>query len=96
MLAGSVMGTAALIDGMTARIEEELGRPVTLVITGGLSRYVAPLCKHPLHRDPQLLLKGLALLYTLNAPAEEKTAPTGGTGTPNRHRDRRPPARRRR
>ena len=89
MLAGSVMGTAALIDGMTARIEEELGRPVTLVITGGLSRYVAPLCKHPLHRDPQLLLKGLALLYVLNAPA-------GGMGAPNRHRDRRSPARKRR
>ena len=96
MLAGSVMGTAALIDGMTARIEEELGRPVTLVITGGLSRYVAPLCKHPLHRDPQLLLKGLALLYALNAPTEEKNAPAGGMGTPNRHRDRRSPARKRR
>jgi len=67
MLAGAVMGTAALIDGMTARIEQELGRPVTLVITGGLSKYVAPLCTHPLHADPQLMFKGLALLYRLNA-----------------------------
>ena len=74
MLAGSVMGTAALIDGMAARIEEELGRPVTLVITGGLSRYVAPLCKHPLHCDPQLLLRGLALLYSLNAESEPAAA----------------------
>lgn len=78
MLAGSVMGTAALIDGITARIEEELGRPVTLVITGGLSKYVAPLCKHPLHTDPQLLLRGLALLYSLNAEEEpERPVPSG-------------------
>ncbi len=81
MLAGSVMGTAALIDGITARIEEELGRPVTLVVTGGLSRYVAPLCRHPLHADSQLMFKGLALLYRLNA----EPAPAGRKRRP-RHR----------
>lgn len=75
MLSGSVMGTAALIDGMTERIEAELGRPVTLVVTGGLSKYVAPLCRHPLQVDPQLLLKGLALLYQLNADAGKKRRP---------------------
>ena len=32
MLSGSVMGTAVLIDGMVQRIEEELGRPATLVV----------------------------------------------------------------
>lgn len=67
MLSGSVMGTAALIDGMAARIEEELGQPATLVVTGGLAKYVVPLCKHPLHYDNQLLMKGLALLYRFNA-----------------------------
>ena len=40
MLSGSVMGTAVLIDGMVQRIEEELGRPATLVVTGGLAKYV--------------------------------------------------------
>ena len=48
---------------MTARIEAELGKPVTLVITGGLARYVEPLCNHPHSYDPDLLPKGLALLY---------------------------------
>ena len=67
MLAGSVMGTAVLLDGMTQRIEEELGSPATLVLTGGLARYVAPLCRHPLTYDPELMLKGLALLYQLNS-----------------------------
>ncbi len=40
MLSGSVMGTAVLIDGMVQRIEEELGQPATLVVTGGLAKYV--------------------------------------------------------
>ena len=66
MLSGSVMGTAVLLDGMAARIEEELGSPATLVLTGGLAKYVAPLCRHPLTYDPELMMKGLALLYELN------------------------------
>ena len=59
MLSGSVMGTAVLIDGMVQRIEEELSRPVTLVVTGGLAKYVTPLCRHPLTYDPELLMKDL-------------------------------------
>ncbi|MDE8692144.1 type III pantothenate kinase, partial [Faecalibacterium sp. DFI.5.82] len=62
------LGTAVLLDGITQRIEEELGRPATLVVTGGLAKYVTPLCRHPLTYDPKLLLKGLALLYQMNAP----------------------------
>ena len=53
---------------VTQRIEEELGRPATLVVTGGLAKYVIPLCRHPLTYDPELLMKGLALLYQMNAP----------------------------
>lgn len=68
MLSGSVMGTAVLLDGMAQRIEEELGRSATLVVTGGLAKYVTPLCRHPLTYDPELLMKGLALIYELNAP----------------------------
>ena len=67
MCSGAVAGTAAMVDGITARIEAELGQPVTLVLTGGLARYVEPLCTHPHTYDPDLLLKGLALLYERNA-----------------------------
>lgn len=67
MRAGAVVGAAAMIDGITARIEAELGSPATLVMTGGLARYVEPLCTHAHVYDPDLLLKGLALLYEWNA-----------------------------
>ena len=78
MLSGSVLGTAVLLDGITQRIEEELGRPATLVVTGGLAKYVTPLCRHPLTYDPELLMKGLALLYQLNAPQPPRHSAGGG------------------
>lgn len=87
MLSGSVMGTAVLIDGMVQRIEEELGRPATLVVTGGLAKYVTPLCRHPLTYDPELLMKGLALLYQLNASQPQHHSAGGGRhyGRQNQH-----------
>ena len=91
MLSGSVLGTAVLLDGMTQRIEEELGCPATLVVTGGLAKYVTPLCRHPLVYDPELLMKGLGLLYQLNAPTQHRTAGSGGKKrNPNFRRGHRP------
>lgn len=66
MLSGAVLGSAALIDGITDRIEAQLGRPVTLVVTGGLARFVTPYCRRQLIYDPDLILKGLAALYREN------------------------------
>ncbi len=66
MLSGSIIGTAALIDGMVQRIEEEIGKPCAVVVTGGLAKYVVPHCKHPLAYDAQLMMKGLGILYELN------------------------------
>lgn len=66
MLSGAVAGTAAMLDGIVREIEQELGKPVTLVITGGMAKYVEPLVRHPHTYDPELLLKGLALLYEKN------------------------------
>lgn len=81
MLSGSVLGTAVLLDGITQRIEEELGRSATLVVTGGLAKYVTPLCRHPLTYDPELLMKGLALLYQMNAPQHHAGGGKSGTRT---------------
>jgi type III pantothenate kinase len=36
-------------------------------MTGGLSTVIAPHCKHELILDPELLLKGLMILYRKNA-----------------------------
>ena len=74
MLSGAVVGAASMVDGMVARIEEQLGKPVTLVITGGFAAYVEPLCTHPHIYDPHLLTKGLALLYDKNC-GRPSTAP---------------------
>lgn len=66
MLSGAVAGTAAMLDGIVRDIEEELGEPVTFVITGGTAKYVEPLVRHPHTYDPEILLKGLAFLYEKN------------------------------
>lgn len=62
MRSGAVTGAAAMIDGITTRIEAELGQ-ASLVLTGGGAELVSPLCFHPHDCDPYLLPKGLALLY---------------------------------
>ena len=69
MKSGAVFGTAAMIDGMVERIEKELGESVTLIATGGLAGRVVEYCSHEIVYDPDLLLKGLAVLYQKNRRA---------------------------
>jgi type III pantothenate kinase len=66
MRSGMMYGTAAMIDGLIDRIEEELGHSSTLVATGGMAQFVAPLCKHQILLDKDLLLKGLNIIYKKN------------------------------
>lgn len=67
MQSGIMYGTAAMLDGMVERMEQELGCETTVVATGGLAKYVAPLCRREMVIDKDLLLKGLNLIYKLNA-----------------------------
>ena len=69
MRSGMMYGTASMLDGMIQRMEEELGYSVTVVATGGLSKFIIPLCKHEIIYDPDLLLKGLNQLYKNNVRA---------------------------
>jgi type III pantothenate kinase len=62
---GTLYGTAALVDGMVARMEVELGRP-TVVATGGLANLVAPYTARVQHLEPWLTLHGLRLVYERN------------------------------
>ena len=71
MLSGSVLGAAVLLDGITQRIEEGAGPSGHAGGHGRSGKVRHPLCRHPLTYDPELLLKGLALLYQLNAPQHE-------------------------
>ena len=67
MRSGVMMGTASMLDGMIDRFEEELGQRCTVVITGGIGRFVVPLCRHEMIYDRDLIMKGLAALYRENS-----------------------------
>lgn len=68
MRSGALYGHAAMVDGVVQRMEEELGCLVTVVATGGVARFVVPLCKREILYDEQLLLKGCGLIYRKNQP----------------------------
>ena len=66
MRSGIMMGSACMLDGMVQRMEEELGAKATVVVTGGIARFVTPMCRTPMVYDKDLLLKGLVHLYNDN------------------------------
>ena len=66
MRSGIMMGTACMLDGMIERMEEELGCKTTVVATGGIAKFIIPLCKTPMIYDKNLLIKGLVALYRDN------------------------------
>ena len=66
MRSGMMYGTAAMIDGLIDRMEEELGHSATLVATGGMAQFITPLCKHNIILEKDLLLKGLNIIYKKN------------------------------
>ena len=66
MRSGAVFGTAAMIDGLIDRMEEELGMPCRVVATGGLASSIIPCCRHEIVCDDDLLLKGMWYLYEKN------------------------------
>ncbi len=64
MQSGSVYGTAAMLDGLIERINEELGfESPTVVATGGYSQGIIPCCKTKMIFDENLLLDGLKVIY---------------------------------
>ena len=66
MRSGIMMGAACMLDGMVQRMEEELGAKATVVVTGGIAKFIVPMCRTPMIYDKNLLLKGLAALYRDN------------------------------
>ncbi len=66
MRSGIMMGTACMLDGMVERMEQELGCKTTVIATGGIAKFIVPLCKTPMIYDKDLLIKGLAALYRDN------------------------------
>jgi len=66
MRSGIMYGTAATLDGVIDRMEEELGHPSTIVATGGVAPYIIPLCRHKIALERDLLLRGLNVIYKMN------------------------------
>jgi type III pantothenate kinase len=67
MIIGIYWGYVALIEGLTERLKREIGRPVTVVATGGLA---ALFDKHTEAFDaiePDLTIQGLSLLHDMVA-----------------------------
>ncbi len=67
MKSGILYGSAGALDGLIDRINEELGKTCTVVATGGLAGVIAPLCRHEIIMEEDLLLKGLLIIYEKNA-----------------------------
>ena len=67
MRSGLMLGSACMIDGMIDRMEEELGYKTTVIATGGIAKFVLPMCLHEIIYDKDLLVKGLAALYRENS-----------------------------
>ena len=64
MQSGTVFGTAAMLDGLTARMERDFGRKVkTTVATGGLAEEIVKNCDREIIFDRDLILEGLKNIY---------------------------------
>lgn len=66
MKSGSILGNAAMLDGMIDRFNAELEAEATVVATGGLSQFIIPHCRYKIIYDDGLLLKGLWYIYERN------------------------------
>ena len=66
MKSGAIFGTASMIDGMTARFEDELGERAQIIATGGLAEAVFRYCRRDVIHDPHLALRGLSIIFDKN------------------------------
>lgn len=66
MQSGVTYGVAAQVDGLVMRIKKEVGHDFDVILTGGLSKLIHPLCEIKNTLDVDLTLKGLLKIYGLN------------------------------
>ncbi|MFC7537005.1 type III pantothenate kinase [Sphingomonas sp. GCM10030256] len=70
MLTGIYWGYVAMMEGLVTRMKAEIGRPVTVIATGGLAtlfRQHTPVFDAI---EPDLTIQGLALLYRRSQPRD--------------------------
>lgn len=66
MQSGVTYGVAAQVDGLIERILKETKEDFEVILTGGLSKTIAPLCHVESTLDVDLTLKGLLKIYNRN------------------------------
>ncbi len=64
---GLVLGYTSFVEGMVGRFRSELGEGVKTVLSGGLAEAFAPNLSGIDVVEPWLVLRGLRILYDLNA-----------------------------
>jgi len=65
MIIGIYWGYVALIEGLVARLKSEIGRPVTVIATGGLATLFDQRTDAFDAIEPDLTIRGLVLLYDM-------------------------------
>ena len=66
MRSGIMLGTACMLDGLIERMENELGMKTTVLLTGGIGKFILPMCQTKMIYEEDLLTKGLTILYQEN------------------------------
>ncbi len=66
MQSGLYWGYVSMIEGVVARIKQETGWPATVIATGGLAPLFTEACTSIDHSDPDLTVRGLALIHRVN------------------------------
>ena len=61
--AGAIYGTAALVDGLAARIRDTISENAPLVVTGGDAELLSPYLEIPHQVVPTLTLEGIAAIW---------------------------------
>lgn len=66
MQSGLIFGTAAMVEGLASRIEQELQGAASLVATGQYAEEIISNCRRQMILDQDIIFEGLRIIYNKN------------------------------